>query len=108
MPDFIQKDKLPLQTLLPGFTAQMVHTGQLSIAHVNIEMGSVLPEHQHPHEQVTNIIEGELEMTVGGVTKLCKPGTSIVIPGGTPHSAVAKSACYVIDVFCPEREDYKL
>lgn len=79
----------------------------MSIAHVRLVEGSVLPEHHHPHEQVTNVLEGTLEMIVGGETCLCQAGDVVVIPSNVPHSAVAKTACKVIDVFQPVRADYK-
>lgn len=93
--------------LVPGFYARLIHTDQVTIGHVNAVKGSILPEHQHPHQQVTNVISGELSMTVSGETKLCKAGDSIVIPGNTPHAAEAITDCYLIDVFHPVREDYK-
>jgi len=108
MKHFHQIEEVEPQELCPGFTARMVHTDELTIAHVNAVKGSVLPEHQHPHEQVTNIISGTLEMTVGGETFACEPGTVITIPGNTLHSAVALTNCKVVDVFRPAREDYQL
>ena len=93
--------------LVPGIYAKLIHMEGTSVAHVRIEKGAVLPEHHHPHEQVTNIIEGELEMTVGGEKHLCKPGDVIAIPSNVPHSAVSATGCRVIDVFQPVREDYK-
>ena len=107
MHEFIDLEKLPERELVPGFNARLLHTGKVTIAHVNVRKGSVLPAHKHFHEQVTNIISGELEMTVGGETVICTPGMSINIPSNVLHSARAVTDCYVIDVFCPEREDYK-
>jgi len=85
----------------------MIHTDQLTVMHVTVEAGHALPEHQHPHEQITNVIAGEFEMTVGGVTKTCRAGDSVVIAGNTPHSGKALTDCKIIDVFNPPREDYK-
>jgi quercetin dioxygenase-like cupin family protein len=79
----------------------------MSVAHVRIEEGAILPEHFHVHEQVTNMIEGQLEMTVNGDTKVCSGGDMVVIPSNVPHSARAITACKLIDVFQPVREDYK-
>ncbi len=93
--------------LVPGFNARLVHTDQITVGHVHAKAGSVLPEHQHPHQQVTNVISGELSMTVDGETRVCKAGDAVVIPGHTPHSARALTDCYLIDVFQPVREDYR-
>ena len=66
-----------------------------------------MPMHHHPHEQITVILDGELEMEIGGVNILMTPGMVHVIPAHTPHSAVVKKDSIVIDVFSPVREEYK-
>jgi quercetin dioxygenase-like cupin family protein len=104
---FYSQDQLPLKELFPGFDARLIHADGLTVAHVTIAAGSALPEHHHVHEQITNVIHGELEMTVAGQTAVCNAGTSIVIPSNAPHSARALTDCYVIDVFQPVREDYR-
>jgi len=86
----------------------MVHMAGTSVAHVRLEKGAVLPEHQHVHEQVTNVLSGELEMTVAGKTHTCKAGDIVVLPSNTPHAARAITEVQLIDVFQPVREDYKL
>jgi len=104
---FHNVNALTAKTLVPGITGKLVHTDGMTILHAHIEKGAVLPEHQHPHEQITNIISGELEMTIGGETKVCKPGDVITIASNVPHSARALTECRVIDAFQPVREDYK-
>lgn len=107
MPEFLQLEKLPARELVPGFIAKLVHTDKVTVAHVRAVKGSRLPEHQHPHEQVTNVLSGELEMTVDGETEICTAGTVITIPSNRPHSALALTDCEIIDVFQPVRADYK-
>ncbi len=104
---FHQHVDIPEKEIVPGFYAKFIHTDQMTLALVRIEKGSRLPEHHHVHEQITNVLEGELEMNINGEIKSCKPGTSVEIPSNTPHSAVAKTDCLVMDVFSPVREDYK-
>ena len=94
-------------TLAEGITARVVHAGSLSVAHVRLVPGAVAPMHTHPHEQVTTVITGELELTVDGETKTLAPGQAIVLPPMTPHSARGITACYIIDVFQPVREDLR-
>lgn len=38
---------------------------------------------QHPHDEVTFVLEGELFITVDGVTVAGRPGDTIVVPGGS-------------------------
>ncbi|MGZ5135903.1 MAG: cupin domain-containing protein, partial [Flavitalea sp.] len=78
-----------------------------TFGYVQIRSGSVLASHQHMHEQITFIIQGQLEMNIAGETMLLSAGDAHVIPSNTLHSAVAKTDCTVIDVFSPARDDYR-
>ena len=93
--------------LTPGIVGQYVHGASTTLGYVMIEKGSVLAEHNHPHEQITMILEGSLEMKIGDETHLLTEGMIHVIPSNVKHSAVAHSDCKLIDVFSPVREEYK-
>ena len=93
--------------LAPGFTARFVHTENMTLAYWEVKAGAALPDHQHPHEQVTNLLEGEFEFTLDGETTRLSPGRVVIIPGGVPHSGTAVTDCRVLDVFYPVREDYQ-
>lgn len=93
--------------LMDGISGQYIHGDQSTFGLVEVRKGSVLPSHHHPHEQITFVLEGELEMTIGGETMTLKPGNFHVIRSNVPHSAVAHVDCKLIDVFSPVREDYR-
>jgi quercetin dioxygenase-like cupin family protein len=93
--------------LVPGITGYYAHGNALTLGYVEIKAGAVLPEHHHVHEQITYIIEGQLDMVIDGKPCPLKAGMYYVIPSNVPHSAVARMDCKVIDVFNPVREDYK-
>ena len=97
---------LPAKELAPGLTGYYAHGKQLTLGYVDIKAGSDLPAHHHVHEQITFILEGELDMTIDGQQCLLSAGMYYVIPSGVVHSAVAHVDCKVIDVFNPVREDY--
>jgi quercetin dioxygenase-like cupin family protein len=100
-------DQIAPKEIIPGFHIKFIHTEQVTIGFVQIEAGSVLPEHQHIHEQTTTVLEGKLELTVGGQVHLLEAGQAVVIPSNVRHSAVAHTDCKAMDVFSPVREDYK-
>lgn len=93
--------------LVPGITGYYAHGQALTLGYVEIKAGSDLPEHHHVHEQITYIIEGQLNMVIGGKACPLTAGMYYVIPSNVPHSATAPVDCKVIDVFNPVREDYK-
>ena len=90
-----------------GVQAKCVHTNNQTFAFWEIDKNTALPGHQHPHEQVTIVTKGELEITIGKVTQIMKQGMVAVIPSNTEHAARAITDVELTDVFYPVREDFK-
>lgn len=107
MNPFVLLTDISENEIFPGFFGKFIHTETLTIGHIRIAEGAILPEHHHPQQQITNVLSGKLKMTINGKTKVCTPGISVVIPPNVPHSAVALTPCLALDVFHPVREDYK-
>lgn len=80
----------------------------MTFGYVELEAGASIPLHHHVQEQITYIIEGELDMIIDGQPCLLTAGMYHVIRSNVPHSAIARRACKVIDAFSPVREDYKV
>jgi quercetin dioxygenase-like cupin family protein len=100
-------DNLPTRELRPGFFGKFIHGDKGSVTIWAIKKGSELQTHSHEHEQITYVMEGELEMIIGGITNLFTPGMTHVIPSQVPHSAIARTDVRVIDFFSPARDDYR-
>lgn len=98
---------MPAREIRPGFFGKMLHGEQSTLAFWEIKKGSRLIEHRHPHEQLTYVIDGELEMIIGGEKYLLTSGAVHAIPSQVPHSAYAVTDCRVIDSFAPARDDYR-
>jgi quercetin dioxygenase-like cupin family protein len=71
-----------------------------------LEAGSVLPVHEHPHEQTGVLLSGHLRFSVDGQDVDTLPGDTWCFPGGQPHGLQALEDSVVIEVFSPVREDY--
>jgi quercetin dioxygenase-like cupin family protein len=95
------------KSLIQGFQGRFVHTENATLAFWEVEEGALLPEHAHIHEQTTCVLEGRFELTIAGHTSVYEPGLLAVIPSNVVHSGRALSACKLLDVFCPVREDYR-
>ncbi len=105
---FVDKSKdLPLLEVWPGINGHLIHTKHCTIADFRIAAGTKLPEHQHPHEQTSTVLEGTFRFSVGGEERTLGPGEVAVIPGKVPHSGTALTDCRIMDVFSPVREDYR-
>ena len=79
----------------------------LMLVEFRFEAGKASWEHSHPHEQITNLIEGEFEMVIEGEKRLLKPGEVAVIPSHVRHAGKAVTDCRIIDVFHPVRQEYR-
>jgi quercetin dioxygenase-like cupin family protein len=100
-------EELPELQIAEGVIARAVTAGTVTVLYAKLTAGAILPEHSHHNEQVVNVIEGELELTVDGQTFSLVPGKVMILPPNIPHSGRAASDCRVIDVFHPVREDFK-
>lgn len=75
------------------------------IVFFDIEPIGKVTEHSHK-AQWGIVIEGEMELTIGGTTKTYKKGDSYHIPDSVVHSAMFKSRTLVLDFFA-DRDRYK-
>ena len=94
--------------MLPGIRRRLVAVGSRVMAiRVELDRGSVLPAHSHPHEQIGFVVSGRLRFNVAGETSLLQGGDGYSIPGGANHSVeeVIEDSV-VVDVFSPVREEY--
>ena len=83
---------VPSREQMPGMHGKFLHSGSMTLVYWDLDEGGSFPEHAHPHEQVVNMLEGELD---------------IVVDGKARHSGCAVTRCRVLDVFSPIREDYR-
>lgn len=61
-----------------------------------------IPPHSHA-EQWGIVVEGEMELTIGGDTRRYRPGDDYIIPAGVVHRATFLSHVRAIDVFAASR-----
>jgi quercetin dioxygenase-like cupin family protein len=92
----------------PGVVVNiMTDHKQITLCEVLLDAGSVVPMHEHVHEQSGTLISGRMEFEIGGVTHDLHAGDAWMIPSGVPHEARAVSQCVVIEAFSPPREDWR-
>jgi quercetin dioxygenase-like cupin family protein len=104
----IQIDTLPQNEIKEGFKARFIHSKNLTLGYWDVKEGAILPMHSHFHEQITQVLEGEFELTIGEQTQVYRLGQIVVIPPHVPHGGKALTECKLFDIFCPVREDYQI
>jgi quercetin dioxygenase-like cupin family protein len=99
---------LPPKSIFNGtIRGHYTHLGKMTFGEVELDAGTDVPMHEHPHEQMTYVLNGRFQFTVGDRTAVLEPGMIAIIPGGTKHGGRTLTARRVIDVFAPAREDYR-
>jgi quercetin dioxygenase-like cupin family protein len=100
---FIDTSKLPVIERLPGWRGRYFDSPSMTFANYEFDAGSSIHEHFHAQEEVYEIIEGELEITISGVTQRLGPGHAAIVPANAPHAVKAVSNGKVIVVDYPLR-----
>ena len=94
--------------LAPGARTRTYWGDNMLLSLVEIDANALVPLHTHPHEQGGIVVEGEMEMGIGGEVKTLQVGDMYIIPGGVEHYAKGLGKpCKALDVFSPVREKFK-
>lgn len=93
--------------IIKGYHGRFVHMDTFTFAYWEVEAGAEIPIHSHIHEQMMQVIEGQFELTLNGITKIYEKGMIVMIPSNVEHGGKAITNCKLTDIFCPVREDYK-
>jgi quercetin dioxygenase-like cupin family protein len=96
-----------INDLFPNSRLQFIHGNTMTVALWEFDEGVEVAAHEHPHEQITHCVDGNLEVTVDGKMIVLGPGDSVVIPGRVEHAARATTSARGIDAFHPVRADYR-
>lgn len=103
---FIDTTELKVIERLPGWYGRYFHSPNMTFAHYEFKRGSSIHEHFHPQEEVWQVIEGELEITVDGKTQLARSGMAAIIHGDVRHSVKALTDGRAIVVDTPLRPEF--
>ena len=103
---FLDTSALAVTERLPGWHGRYFHSANMTFAHYEFASGASIHEHFHPEEEVYEVIEGELEITVDGVTRIARSGIVAIVPSNIRHSVKALTDGRAIIVDHPRRRDF--
>jgi len=103
---FIDIGTLDVIERLPGWYGRYFHSPSMTFAHYDFLHGSSIHEHFHPQEEVYEVIEGELEVTIDGVAQIARAGIVAIVPGNVPHSVKALTDGRAIIIDYPLRPNF--
>ena len=105
--NFFKVNELKAKEVMKGITLRSVANKNSMITFFEFAPNSIVPEHKHPHEQITVVTVGSLKMTIEGETKTLKTGEGVVIPPNVEHKAISSNQITkAFDTWYPLREDY--
>jgi len=103
---FVDTGSLPVIERLPGWYGRYFHSPSMTFAHYDFTRGASIHEHFHPEEEVYEVIEGELEVTIDGVTQTVRAGLVAIVPANVRHSVKALTDGRAIIVDHPSRRGF--
>ena len=105
---FVSVDDIEPLALMDGLRVRPVSGERITLGVFELEPEIGMPEHRHPNEQVGLVLRGEMTFTIGGETRLRKPGDMWVIPPNLPHTVerTGGEGCTILESFSPPRTDW--
>lgn len=64
---FIDTNALDVREPREGWKGRFFHSANMTFGYYEVEAGRDIHEHQHENDEVWNVVEGRLEVTIGGV-----------------------------------------
>ena len=101
----VDVSKLNVIERLPGWHGRYFHSASMTFAHYDFKRGSSIHEHSHLQEEVYEVVEGELEVTIDGTVGIARPGLVAIVPSHARHSVKALSDGRAIIVDYPLRQE---
>lgn len=104
---FIYNKDVQLEDLGDGISRKILaYSDNMMAVEVHFEKGAVGPMHNHPHEQLTYVLSGTFEFTIGDQVKVVKAGDTMYKKPDIEHGCVCLEKGILIDNFTPMRKDF--
>ncbi|MCM1070877.1 MAG: cupin domain-containing protein [[Clostridium] fimetarium] len=95
------------ETVGDGVRRQIMgYDGQLMLVKVHFQKGSVGAMHEHYHSQVTYVVSGKFELTIGDEKRVIEAGDGYYVAPDVLHGCVCLEEGILIDTFSPMRQDF--
>jgi quercetin dioxygenase-like cupin family protein len=104
---FVFNKEIEIEDLGDGIKRKILaKSDNMMAVEVHFEEGAVGPLHNHPHEQLTYVLSGEFEFTIGDETKIVAAGDTMYKEPEVMHGCRCLKAGVLIDNFTPMRRDF--
>lgn len=104
---FAALDALSAQRIWEGVVGRVVEGERVTLAVIELDPDSLVPEHSHENEQLGVLVAGLLEFRIGDETRRVEPGGTWSIPANVPHEVrTGPEGAVAVEVFAPARADW--
>jgi len=98
---------IPVECPAEGIERQLVVGENIMICRFVFAPLLITPEHSHPHEQLSIVLQGRVRFFIEGQERIAVPGDVLHFPSNTWHGAtMMDQEVVLIDIFSPIREDF--
>jgi len=105
---FYHWEKIKEKSPKPGVKMKVVYGEKGMMVLFEIDPHVEIEIHNHPHEQMGTVLEGEIVLIINEKEKLLKKGDVYIAKANIPHGAYTlDKKAKVLDFFSPPREEYK-
>lgn len=91
---------------IDGINSYLLQGENQQLIFMSFENDAEIPEHSH-EAQWGVVLEGEIQLTIGGVEFIFKKGDTYFVPSGVKHSATIKKGYKDITLF-NQKDRYKV
>lgn len=98
-----------MKELLEGVRLRSVHLDNLMMTFVSYSRNAEVPSHHHRYEQITYVLEGRLEVTLDGQSRVLEAGEGVQIPANVEHcSRTVGGPAKALDAWTPVPKRFKV
>lgn len=98
---------LPTLQVWEGVTVRVVRGERMTMAIAELAPGTMVPQHQHPHEQLGVVLQGSARFVAAGEETNLTAGGTYRLLADIPHSVeVGPEGAVFVECFAPRRTDW--
>lgn len=84
----------------------LAYCNELMTVENHFQKGGIGKLHHHPHTQITYVVSGKFEFTIGDEKRIVSAGDTLLKQNGVEHGCVCLEAGILLDIFTPMRDDF--
>nr|MDN1539058.1 cupin domain-containing protein [Escherichia coli]MDN1616422.1 cupin domain-containing protein [Escherichia coli]MDN1690359.1 cupin domain-containing protein [Escherichia coli] len=84
----------------------LAHGGNMMAVEVHFSKGAIGSLHHHQNEQLTYVLSGIFEFTIGDEVRTVKTGDTLYKQPNIVHGCKCLEKGVLLDIFTPQRQDF--